>query len=132
MNIYIQMQISIFKEENIGCILRWRHLTTVLSLPSQKGSNQCVFIKKNCGHKVSERFTRAQKYKYVSDGVKQSPITCTLFQKENSFQKVANMLQMATTYAPNLQKFIWTRNCKKSPYTCNHKKSLSDRDRTKL
>ena len=62
--------------------------------------SMCVY-KKNCGHKVSERFTRAQKYKYVSDGVKQSLVT--LFQKENSFQKVANMLQMATTYAPNLQ-----------------------------
>lgn len=132
MNIYIQMQISIFKVENIGCILRWRHLTTVLSLPSQKGSNQCVFIKKTVDIKYRNDLRGPKSinmYRMVSNN---HLLHVRYFRKKILFRKLQTCFKWLQHMHRIYRSLSEQGTVKKSPYTCNHKKSLSDRDRTKI
>lgn len=68
--------------------------------------------------------------KYASDGVKESVVA--LVQKGNSFQKVADMLNMSKTTVHRVHRNFCKRGTVKTAPKTGRKKSLSDRDGRKI
>ena len=68
--------------------------------------------------------------KYASDGVKESVVA--LVQKGNSFQKVADMLNMSKTTVHRVYRYFCIRGTVKTAPKTGRKKSLSDRDGRKI